>query len=303
MRIIDVSQEKNTEEWLECRRGRITGTKVASGLTPVAQKSVSDLKRLQAEYFDRAQRARTKEKAAEYTSKADSYDDRIEEAEEHNRQFAVSQPFWDYLAELWAQAPDGEPPMDRGHRLENINASMVVEAEGIEPTTARYDTGMWVSDVDERISVSPDCHEDTAEPSWAIECKSLATGRHLAAVVPILLNQTAHGVRRARNHSVLHLGARVCPEALTCTRDYDLLKLLLPAEYARQAVQYFVVDDGLETLYFSLYDDRVYSDELAHCYLTITRESIMPEIAAWFQAECSTLTAADLLSDEFLTEF
>lgn len=296
MQIFNVSQANNTDEWLEARLGRITGTKAGSlALAPYAQ---TDLTKLQA-YVDKnleaAQKARTAEKATEYKDKAEGYRKKLKTAQIDNMRLKTPIEFWKFLAEMWAVQPDGEPPMERGHRLENTNAALVLQKEDIKLSDAEFDTRMWASDEDTRLACSPDVHEKTDTPRWAIECKSLGTAYHLQAVVPYLINQR---VKTDLLESFLNkIVVQVMPPIATDkgARDFDFI----PSNYQAQALNYFVVNESLETLYFSFYDDRIYNSVLSHVYLTVTRESVEEEIATQKNREMQTLTIVDKLDDLF----
>ena len=145
MRILNVSQAQDTQAWLDARIGKITGTKAGTlALEHYAQKDVAKLEAM-------ADKAKTEEKAEEYRAKA-------EQAKRDNERLKVNLDFWQFLADMIAEQPDGEPPMERGHRLENTNIMMACEKLDISPDVVEFDTGMWVSDVDDRIAVSPDAH-------------------------------------------------------------------------------------------------------------------------------------------------
>ena len=59
------------------------------------------------------------------------------------------------------------------------------------------------------------------------------------------------------------------------------LKQEIPSEYEFQALQYFIVNDDLETLYFVLYDPRLIVKE--HFYITITRAEIQSKIDEYLE--------------------
>jgi hypothetical protein len=213
MKIINVSQANETDEWLEARKGKITG-------------SAGD---------------------GQLSSK-------------------LGVAFWNMLAERIAAPADSENAAERGHRLENINAQLTVEAHHLKNPV--YDTKLWVREDYPDIAVSPDCHEDTGEPTWAVECKSLSSAKHLSIVVPIVLGETWEQVSGKKHDSVL---------------DY------LPAQYRFQALQYFVVDDSLQHLYFSFYDPRVMLEHYQRVDVDIKREAIQDEITERLEAEKKTL--------------
>lgn len=301
MHILNISQANETEKWLQARRGLITGTK--SGSLALEHYAIKDIDRLIALADKNRQaslKARTAEKSAEYQSKAAEYEAQVQAAEIDNQRLKITVGFWQFMAETMAEEPDGENPAERGHRLENENAQKVLEALNISPKDAVFDTGMWVSDEDERLACSPDVHEWSDAPHWAIECKSLGTANHLAAVIPIMLNRTIKNDGKDTINEVMKTAYALCPMAAdTQTRDYDFI----PDTYKPQALQYFVVNPQLETLYFSFYDPRVYDASLAHVFLTITRESISEEIQEHRARQIAALRLIDTIRSAYENEF
>ena len=262
-----INVQQNTEEWLEARRGLITGSKIGStALEEYAQTDVSRIIGMRDKALASAEAARTVEKAEEYKKKAEEYKKKADLAQLDNQRLKTPVGFWQYLAELYA-TPDAEyeNPADRGHRLENVNAGITVQKLGISEDTVDYEPTMWARDDEPRIAVSPDVTETGDKPLWAIECKSLSTANHLMYVLPFLIwkqNRTD-----VLFNTLFH-------EYRTATREYDFV----PDKYKPQVLQYFAVNDDLQTLYFSLYDDRINNLELSHVYLTIPRDDIVNEI-------------------------
>ena len=110
MKIINVSQAHETEAWLDERVGRITGTKSGGlALEHYAQTDVEKLKEYRDKALEQAKKAKTPDKANEYYTKAQNYDDKIVDAEAKNKRLKVGVDFWKFLAELWAEPADGEP--------------------------------------------------------------------------------------------------------------------------------------------------------------------------------------------------
>ena len=234
MHIIDISQAQDTDAWLQQRIGKITGTKAgALSMEHYAQKDVTKIEAM-------AGKAKTDAKRVEYLHKAE---------------------------QARAEPADGEPPMARGHRLENENIRQACEKLGIDTGTVEFDTGLWVRDDDERIAISPDAHEKTEHPTFAFEAKSLGTRNHLMAVVPYATWYD------------LHSGDRTVD-----TTDAFL--------------QYFAVDDSLETVYFTMLDDRVYC-QLSHVVMTVRREDVQDKVEEQLASERRTLAYVDMLSNEF----
>lgn len=187
--------------------------------------------------------------------------------------------FWQVLAEKLSIPPDGENPMDRGHRVEN-NA---LDAAG-KILNLEFDAepGMWVSDIDDDIGVSPDGAEkvegDTL-PTFAAEVKSLDSANHLR----FILND-----RRARK-----------------IPDYQAIDSIPNEEkhyYRDQVLQYFVVHPGLQRLYFILHDDRIVFDHLMTYIITIERKDIEHLIKENLEMEFEALVQINKIVKELTEE-
>lgn len=284
MKILNVSQTQDTEAWLDARIGKITGTKAGTlALEHYAQKDVAKLEAM-------ADKAKTEEKAEEYRAKA-------EQAKRDNERLKVNLDFWQFLADMIAEQPDGEPPMERGHRLENTNIMMACEKFDISPDVVEFDTGMWVSDVDDRIAVSPDAHAKPRifnglehNPTFAFEAKSLGTKYHLQTVVPFRVYQMLNysETPNSQRNELQSLALKLFPEILETRREFDFI----PEQYQSQVLQYFVVNPDLHTVYFTMLDDRVYGS-LQHEVFAVERQSVASEIEAQETKELQTLALID----------
>ena len=284
MKILNVSQAQDTEAWLDARIGKITGTKAGTlALEHYAQKDVAKLEAI-------ADKAKTEEKAEEYREKA-------RQAKRDNERLKVNLDFWQFLADMIAEQPDGEPPMERGHRLENTNIMMACEKFDISPDVVEFDTGMWVSDVDDRIAVSPDAHAKPRifnglehNPTFAFEAKSLGTKYHLQTVVPFRVYQMLNysETPNSQRNELQSLALKLFPEILETRREFDFI----PEQYQSQVLQYFVVNPDLHTVYFTMLDDRVYGS-LQHEVFAVERQSVASEIEAQEAKELQTLALID----------
>lgn len=284
MKILNVSQAQDTEAWLDARIGKITGTKAGTlALEHYAQKDVAKLEAM-------ADKAKTEEKAEEYREKA-------RQAKRDNERLKVNLDFWQFLADMIAEQPDGEPPMERGHRLENTNIMMACEKFDISPDVVEFDTGMWVSDVDDRIAVSPDAHAKPRifngpehNPTFAFEAKSLGTKYHLQTVVPFRVYQMLNysETPNSQRNELQSLALKLFPEILGTRREFDFI----PEQYQSQVLQYFVVNPDLKTVYFTMFDDRVYGS-LQHEVFEVDRRSVADEIEAQETKELQTLALID----------
>lgn len=284
MKILNVSQAQDTGAWLDARIGKITGTKAGTlALEHYAQKDVAKLEAM-------ADKAKTEEKAEEYREKA-------RQAKRDNERLKVNLDFWQFLADMIAEQPDGEPPMERGHRLENTNIMMACEKFDISPDVVEFDTGMWVSDVDDRIAVSPDAHAKPRifnglehNPTFAFEAKSLGTKYHLQTVVPFRVYQMLNYSETpdSQRNELQSLSLKLFPEILETRREFDFI----PEQYQSQVLQYFVVNPDLHTVYFTMLDDRVYGS-LQHEVFAVERQSVASEIEAQETKELQTLALID----------
>ena len=294
MKIVNLSQANNTEAWLQERLGRITGTK--SGNLAMSHYPQTDVKKL-IEYRDKAlKQSKTAETQAEsnkYFQKAQDYDTRILEAETKNKRLKVSIDFWKFLAETMAEQPDGENPMTRGHRLEPENITLTLQQLGYEQKDCITDCGIWESDEDPRLACSPDAYQASENPTWAIECKSLGSAYHLQAVIPWMIHS-----QYIRQHTIpdnlADMAAQVLPPETTNPTATGID--FIPDTYQAQALQYFVVCDTLETLYFSMYDPRVYGDA-RHQIIPIHRKDIKPLIANHKRKQLNTLHIIDTITE------
>lgn len=193
------------------------------------------------------------------------------------------QGFWKLLAEKVSVEPDGEPVMDRGLRLEN---------EGLARTAIRYglvldlDPGMWVSGDDEDIAISPDAAEaDTDKPTYAAENKALSSDNHLKCII--------HDMQ-AKKRAALDEDD---PEY----QEYWAINQV-PSDHREQVVQYFVVNEHLQKLYFTMYDDRIALDGYDHHVIVVERKDIEQEIKNQKSLQIETLKEVNQLIAELVKE-
>lgn len=296
MKIINVSQATETEAWLNERMGRITGTKSGGlALEHYTQTDVDKLVAYRDKALEQAKKAKTPDKANEHYGKAQNYDIRITEAEAKNKRLKTGIDFWKFLTELWAEPADGEPPMERGHRLEPENIRTTLETLGLDPVDCVTDCGIWESDDDDRIACSPDAYENTENPTWAIECKSLGSAYHLQTVVPWMMHTDAMRSHIANlKPELVEAIEQVLPEYTLDSKatGFDFI----PDQYKAQALQYFVVCDSLEVLFFSMFDPRVVG-KASHQVIPVYRKDITERIGNHKRRQLATLHISDVLAD------
>lgn len=294
MKIINISQAHDTNAWLQERLGRITGTKSGSlAMEHYQQTDTAKLIKTRNKALEQSKTAKTQKESNEYFQKAQDYDTRILEAEAKNKRLKVNIDFWKFLAETMAEQPDGENPMARGHRLEPENIQLTLQQIGSDQKHCVTDCGIWESDEDPRLACSPDAYENTANPTWAIECKSLGTPYHLQAAIPWMIH-----MKYLREHTMpsklANMIEQVLPPETTSLKSKAMD--FIPTQYRAQVLQYFVVCDTLERLYFSLYDPRVYGDA-RHQIINIHRKDIEPLIADHKRKQLNTLHIIDTITE------
>lgn len=202
MKVLDIDQ--NSDEWLEWRKGKITGSKLKDIVT--------------------------------------------------KRGSGRKIGFYELIADRLALTPDDESAMQRGHDLEEEAVQKFTEATGIEVET---DCGVWVSDEDENIAISPDAAGKVDDKyRIAVEAKCLSSARHLQAVV----------------------------------------ENTIPYDHLEQRIQYFIVNEDLETLYFVFYDPRVISKPLH--IIPVHRKDVEGDIEFYKQYEKTTLREIDRIVSE-----
>lgn len=291
-----VTTEKVRAKW---EKQIETSTKKLNTLKDRMAKNLEKAKDLRAKAEEQTLKSNTYEaKAGDYKTKADDYGHKADHAKIENMRLKVTVGFWDFAAESLAEPPTSESPMDRGHRLENQNAHKTLDSLRIPEEEANLDPGIWVRDDLEQIACSPDAHENSLEPTWAIECKSLGSANHLMYVAPILVHRAyVDKTDESTSEEVKLLGRTILPDYTISddVRDFDFV----PYKYKGQVLQYFVVNDALQTLYFSFYDDRFIDPALQHVYLTISRESVKSEVAIQLYREKTALMSINEMKHVF----
>lgn len=294
MKIINLSQAHNTGAWLNERLGRITGTKSGNlALDHYQQTDTKKIIKYRDKALEQAKKATSKDETEEYFRTALKYDDLLSETEAKNKRLKVGIDFWKFLAETMAEQPDGENPMERGHRLEPENIQLTLQQLGYQQKDCITDCGIWESDEDNRIACSPDAYQASENPTWAIECKSLSSAHHLQAVIPWMVHS-----QRIRQREIPENLAEVAAQVLPATAtSFTATNMdFIPDAYEAQVLQYFVVCDTLKTLYFSMYDPRVYGDA-RHQIIPIHRKDIQTLITDHKRKQLNTLHIIDVITE------
>lgn len=294
MKIINLSQANDTNAWLDERLGRITGTKSGSlALEPYKKLDTERIIKYRDKALKQSKEAKTRDETEEYYRTVLKYDELLHETETKNKRLKTGIDFWKFLAETMAEQPDRENPMDRGHRLEPENIQLTLQQLGYRQEDCITDCGIWESDEDPRLACSPDAYQASENPTWAIECKSLGSAYHLQAVIPWMVH-----LQYIRHHRIpenlADVAAQVLPAETTSLQATGMN--FIPDVYRAQVLQYFVVCDTLETLYFSMYDPRVYGDA-RHQIIPVHRKDIKPLIASHKRKQLNVLHIIDIITE------
>lgn len=155
--------------------------------------------------------------------------------------------FYELIAERLGVPADDESAMDRGTRLESEAVDKFIEMTGKKVDTSLV---IWERDDEASIAISPDGfveQAETLEATEAVETKCLSSARHIEA----------------------------------------LLTQEIPSEYEFQTLQYFIVNEKLETLYFCFYDPRILVKPFF--YIEVKRESLTEKIAEYLAYQKSII--------------
>lgn len=156
--------------------------------------------------------------------------------------------YYELIAERLGIPADDESAMDRGSRLEAEALDRFAKESGKELDTSKV---LWVREDNDSIAISPDASVVPAKKKGsvteAVEAKCLSSARHIEAY----------------------------------------LTQQIPADYEFQKMQYFIVNDRLETLNFVFFDPRLLAIDFF--YITVTRDSLEKEIEEYLAYERDTI--------------
>lgn len=241
MRIVDVKQ--NTDEWLELRKGKILGSRVYSVLaskTGTKEQVIAALDK-----FGIAYPMTTPKKEggiAEPKGTKDVFEALLTiDAQAYLMTQAEKKlEFYQLIADRIAI--DTKYEYDENDEIVYSDRTMMDRGHFLEDEAAQIfaertgksltTVGMCLRDDDDSIGNSPDrlIQNEQGVYTEALEVKCLKSSKHLQV----------------------------------------LIEKNIPVEYFSQAVQYFVVNDDLETLYFGFYDPRIPYDCKFH-WIEISR--------------------------------
>ena len=247
MKIIDV--EQNTDQWLELRKGKILGSRVYSVLaskTGTKEQVIAALDKFGIKY---PMTNPTKKGAVpKPDGKKEDFEKLLTiEAQAYLMTQAEKKlEFYQLIADRIAidtkyEYDENDEIVFNKQNMMDRGHTLEDEAAGIfadRTGKSLFQAGICVRDDNENIGNSPDRLIQSEDGSYkeALEIKCLKTAKHLQA----------------------------------------LIEKSIPDEYFSQAIQYFVVNEELETLYFAFYDPRIPYDCNFH-WIEIKRTD--PEVA------------------------
>lgn len=168
------------------------------------------------------------------------------------------------IADRIAVTEDIEDWRERGHDLEAEAIEHLNIVAGLKLVNGGC---IWRSDDDPDIQVSPDAYSE--DNRIAAEVKCLSGPYHLEAIIDFRASVKAGQVVR---------------------RDK------IPSGFRHQAVQYFIVNDELETLYFVLYNPSIAS--LPMHVIEVEREDVAGEVDHYKALEMETLAGVRMICEE-----
>jgi hypothetical protein len=174
---------------------------------------------------------------------------------------------WDIVAESLSR-PGQEASRERGHDNEASGVDTLSQAIGLELDD---NPGVWVSDIDESIIVTPDGAQPGDKPKYSAEIKVLGGGKHFKYLY------------KFRHHN---------GNAIDAVPDET------GAYFKDQCIKYFTANENLEEHYFALYNpDCIYKEhELA--YVKIQRYEVIDLVLDQIKTETQLLGQARFIVDE-----
>lgn len=147
-----------------------------------------------------------------------------------------------------------ETVIDPRERGHSLEHEAIEAFEELTDRTVDKDIGLCVSDLSDSIALSPDglIKDDDGKYTEAVEVKCLGSARHIEAI----------------------------------------LTDSVPSEYEMQALQYFIVIDELEVLYFVFYDPRVIAKPLH--IVQVTREEVEEQVDIYRDYQLTTIKEVDM---------
>lgn len=188
--------------------------------------------------------------------------------------------------EEWLEARRGKVT---GTRLKDI-----IVKRGTKPKKAFYEL------IAERVAIPRDEHENVMDRGHTLESEAIARFEHEAKkkVDTSLVIWTREDNENIAVSPDGFIGEKEAVE-VKCLNSASHIEAYLskeiPSEYEYQALQYFIVNDALQTLYFCLYDPSMPVDFF---YITVKREDVAEDIETYLQYQRDVLAEIEKISNE-----
>lgn len=157
---------------------------------------------------------------------------------------------------------------DRGHSLEAQGVIELSKFTGLNFTDKKV---VWQSDENDNMAISPDTFVEAEVIEVSGEIKCLEPAGHLEAIIDF---------RKSMKDKVL------------------VYKKTIPAEFKKQAIQYFIVNNDNKKHYTAFYCPEVTCMPL--CVFEITREEIEEDIAKYKAQELEILSTVRLITESLV---
>jgi len=144
----------------------------------------------------------------------------------------------------------------------------------------------------ERLAIEPDTEETPMDRGTRLEDEAIQkfveqTGEEVDTELVIWTRDDNDSIAISPDAS---RGTKVAIEAKCLSSASHIEAWLtqeIPAEYLDQALQYFVVNDELETLFVCFYDPRIPCKDFF--WIEVSRESVKEKVAEYLEYEQTTL--------------
>jgi hypothetical protein len=138
---------------------------------------------------------------------------------------------WDLVGQMLTKYSEVQNAMQRGHDLEDEAITLLEAKTGLE---FDHEPGMWVSDTNSALSLSPDAAEKSGTPTYSAEIKHLGAGKHFKYLYK-QLNYSGNPI--------------------------DLIPNEAGSYYKEQSLQYFAVNENLKRHFFVMrHPDAIYEE-------------------------------------------
>lgn len=188
--------------------------------------------------------------------------------------------------EEWLEARRGKVT---GTRLKDI-----IVKRGTKPKKAFYEL------IAERVAIPRDEHENVMDRGHTLESEAIArleqeTKKKVDTSLVIWTRDDNENIAVSPDGFIGQTEACEVKCLNSASHIEAYLNKEIPSEYEYQALQYFIVNDSLQTLYFCFYDPSMPIDFF---YITIKREDVAEKVVEYLEYQKTVLTEVERISNE-----